>query len=50
MKTIKISYGIALVLTFNLTAAIEAQNIYVANDYSGTIGSMGLTGQRSTPR
>src|SRR5437764_1229192 len=40
METIKIICGIALVLT----ATLEAQSIYVANDYSGTIGEYGPDG------
>ena len=46
MKAKKIIYRIFLALTcsYALAATLEAQNLYVGNDGSGTIGEYGLDG------
>src|SRR5437762_14257046 len=49
METTKITCGIALVLMCSQTATLEAQSIYVANVYSGTIGEYGPDGSTINP-
>jgi hypothetical protein len=44
MQTAKKFYGITLVLACGLTATLKAQDIYVANAGSGTIGEYTLSG------
>lgn len=48
MKMTKMVFGLALALTFGLTATLKAQNIYVTTDQgtlgSGAIGEYGLNG------
>src|ERR1035437_1157769 len=44
MKKTRTAYGIALLLTCNLTAPLEAQTLYVADVDRGTVGAYGPDG------